>query len=398
MRFVITGATGLLGRNLLFEILKQNLNCLDDLEVFVLGRRYGRSSVGKYVENILVPDGYDYIGLKDKSPIDLRSRISSCIIPMSFDLNDENLGMLSDDYGLLKSKKIDYFFHLAALSDFRDTPIIKARIFDTNVEGTKRLLQLVKTLSLREFIYAGSAYSAGFTLGEVFPDYINDTNEFRNPYEESKLKAELYIKAFANEIGLRYRIFRLTGIGGRLIEQPIGSICKYDIFYGWALFFLKQKLKYNKKLKDMFTFPLSLPMRIAINFKSGMNVVPVDYAAKLILATCINNDDNISYHLVNDIDIPNSVHTKLMLKALNIKEYVLVNEEPKDKNLIEKLYYKTVGRIFTPYVITDPIYYNHDNLDAIRKKAGLICPPMDEENFAKLVGYAVENNFGLTGQ
>ena len=33
MRIVITGATGLLGRNLLFEIIKQDLNNLDDLEI-----------------------------------------------------------------------------------------------------------------------------------------------------------------------------------------------------------------------------------------------------------------------------------------------------------------------------------------------------------------------------
>jgi nucleoside-diphosphate-sugar epimerase len=38
MRVALTGATGFLGRNLLFEIVKRNLQALDRLQVVVLGR------------------------------------------------------------------------------------------------------------------------------------------------------------------------------------------------------------------------------------------------------------------------------------------------------------------------------------------------------------------------
>lgn len=38
MKIAITGATGLLGRNVLFEFLKQHIAQLDMLEVIVLGR------------------------------------------------------------------------------------------------------------------------------------------------------------------------------------------------------------------------------------------------------------------------------------------------------------------------------------------------------------------------
>ena len=38
MRIALTGVTGLLGRNLLFEFIRQHEHDLDNLEIFILGR------------------------------------------------------------------------------------------------------------------------------------------------------------------------------------------------------------------------------------------------------------------------------------------------------------------------------------------------------------------------
>lgn len=38
MRVVVTGATGLLGRNFVFEVIKQNIHRLDQVEIILLGR------------------------------------------------------------------------------------------------------------------------------------------------------------------------------------------------------------------------------------------------------------------------------------------------------------------------------------------------------------------------
>ena len=193
------------------------------------------------------------------------------------------LSISPDDFKLLKSKNIDLFIHAAANSDFRSTPAIKRVLKEVNLNGTMRILNLVKQLDVSEFVYTSSAYCAGHINGDIQPDYINTTGVFRNPYEESKLEAELYLSSFAKINGLKYRIFRLTGIGGRLMEPPLGSVSKYDIFYGWGIFFLKAKLKALLSLDNIYSSSVEMPIRIAANLDGNMNVVPVDYAAKIIL-------------------------------------------------------------------------------------------------------------------
>ena len=98
---------------------------------------------------------------------------------------------------MLKSKAIDLFFHIAALTDFRDTPGVVKALKQTNVYGTQQILELVETLKVREFCYVGSAYSCGTKSGNIKPDYVNGKMVFRNPYEASKLEAENLVRKFS---------------------------------------------------------------------------------------------------------------------------------------------------------------------------------------------------------
>ncbi|OGC04518.1 hypothetical protein A3H38_02305 [candidate division WOR-1 bacterium RIFCSPLOWO2_02_FULL_46_20] len=393
MRIAITGATGLLGRHLLFEVLEKNFDQLENLEVILFGRPQNGISLKDRFDHIVSEGIADYLkgGKEDREEI--KKRVDKRLVFIPFDLTRYKLGLFPEVVQYLQKCKIDYFFHAAALSDFRNSPKITAMLFNTNLDGTKRILDLIKDLQIGEFVYTGSAYSAGFVEGGVSPDFINTSGKFRNPYERSKLEAEISIVQFAREHNLRYRIFRLTGIGGRLLIEPIGKITKYDIFYGWALFFFRQKMKRVKDIANIYAERVEMPIRIKVNLRGGMNVVPVDYAAKVIYAASLHNDEHSHYHLVNDIDIPNAEHVKIMLEALNIHGWTLVEKEPRDKNPLELLYYRSVGNIFTPYVATGPVKYNNSNLAGLHKKIGYNCPPMDEKNFKKLIHYAKNKYF-----
>ncbi len=395
MRIAITGATGLLGRNLLFEILKQNLSSLSDLEIIVFGRQSHHRSLENRIIEIIKNDGLDYIGVDASESEKFINDLKKIIIPVDFDLTKRDLSVSADSVNKCKEKKIDKFFHMAALSDFRVTPQIKKNLTLVNVDGTAHLLALSKELGVGEFIYTGSAYSAGFVEGNVSPDFVNPEGKFRNYYEKTKLRAELYLKDFAKSNKMNYKIFRLTGIGGRLMEKPLGSISKYDIFYGWMLFFLKQKMRSVKNIKDIYSSTVNMPVRIALNKQGGMNVVPADYSAKIIYAACMDNAGSKSYHVVNDVDIPNEDAISIMLESLNISGWEIVENEPKDKNPFERLYYRSAGQIFTPYVITGPICYNHDNLKEVRRKYGINCPHMTDKNFRALLDFAKADRFGM---
>lgn len=391
MRLAITGTTGLLGRNLLFEILKQNINNLDNLEILVFSRPKNELSHAERIEEILLNDGLQYIGCsKDKLSDLLKS-----IIPIYFDLSKDNLAISNDGFYLLNKNPIDCFFHIAALTDFRHEKQVEEQLQKINVLGTKKITELISQLHVKQAAYVGSAYSCGKATGKVMPDYINLNEGFRNPYEKSKLEAEILFRNFAKDKKLKHKIFRPATICGRLIENPIGSINKFDVFYGWAAFFLRYKLKHIKSISNLYSESFNMPIRLAINKKSGLNIVPADFAGKIIYSVFARDEKDVSYHLANDKETPHSLYIDQILTGLNISGYSFVDKEPSDQSVIEKFHYKTVGQIFAPYTLSNSITFDVSNLKPLQRKIALECPPVNEENFSKLLKFAIKHNFGL---
>jgi len=396
MKIAITGATGLLGRNLLFEIIKQNINNLDMLEIFILGRSQGKTTIEQRIQQIILEDGLSYLSLDEKQREKVKNYSKTGTKCIDMDLSEQRLAMTSEDIKLLKSTKIDFFFHIAALTDFRNTPKVKNLLIKTNIEGTKQILDLVKELKVREFCYTGTAYACGEIAGNIKPDYINFEQKFRNTYEKTKLEAEVLIRSFARKSKIRCRYFRLSTISGRLMEQPLGAVNKFDVFYSWAAFFLYLKLKRLENHNNKYNNSVNFDVRICYRLNSGLNIVPADYAAKVMYQACMQNDKGESYHLVNTEETPHALYIPIMLTTINVKGIKQVDHIPNQMNHLEKLYYKTAGQIFTPYITSDPMLFDAQSLKNILNKSKLYCPPVDRNNFTILMDYAKKYDFGIT--
>jgi len=395
LRIAITGATGLLGRNLLFETIKQNLKDIGNIEIFLLGRQIGCVDIHTRLLRILTSDGMDYLDVDKDKKEEILSCFGKNIKAIRMDLNKDNLLLTREDFKLLRSKPIDFFFHIAALTDFRDSPTIIKALSTTNVQGTSQILKLVDNLKVKEFSYVGSAYSCGRSKGNVRPNYIDFDQSFRNPYEITKLKAELLVKEFDQKHQTKCRYFRPSTICGRLMEKEIGSVCKFDVFYAWAAFFTRIKYKQLRSFEHLYTTPLTVNLKVCLNPKSGLNIVPADYCAKLMYLICTENISGRSYHLVNNSETPHSFYISSILDYLNIHGVTYVEEIPNAIENIEKIYYKTVGKIFTPYVVSDPMLFNTHNIKELAKKHNLVCPDINKKNFMLLLKYAKKYNFGL---
>ncbi|HPS20293.1 MAG TPA: SDR family oxidoreductase [Candidatus Omnitrophota bacterium] len=391
MRIVLTGATGLLGRNLLFEILKRNLNHLDSLELFVLGRNNKEVTISQRIQRILSGDGYLYIGIDPESQ--KAKEINSSIKCISMNLDHHKLNMDPQDYEILKSKPIDVFFHVAACTDFRDTPNVVEMLKVINVEGTRHILELIDTLDVKELCFTGTAYSCGKTYGKIRTDYINLAQEFRNPYERSKLEAELLVREYSKKSGLKCKYFRPSTIAGRLMEKPHGAVNKFDVFYSWAAFFLYLKTKQLNKID--YETPTKIDLRICYSMNSGLNIVPSDYAAKIMYEVHLNGTPEETYYLVNEKETPHHMYIPVMLNTIKVTGVDRVAEIPKDMNHLEKIYYKTVGKIFTPYINTDPTEFDLSNLEPIFKRSGITCPNVGKDEFTALIDFAKQYNFGM---
>jgi hypothetical protein len=69
---------------------------------------------------------------------------------------------------------------------------------------------------------------------------------------------------------------------------------------------------------------------------------------------------------------------------------------PEKKNEYEALYYATVGQIYTPYIVTEPVTFDTSSVADTLTAASLQCPRVDRQNFNVLMQYAKERSFGLS--
>ncbi len=170
MRFLVTGAAGLIGRNIAFELqAKGRVLALDD---FSAGTK----------ENLE--------GFKGET--------------VSADIRTVDYSKFADN--------LEAIFHEAAISD---TTVTDLSLMDSvNVDAFKRLLDYAKKIGCKKVAYASSAATYG--KGKV-PMSESDKPAPANIYGESKVKMEALARQFVKEnpgfsvVGLRY--FNVYGPG-----------------------------------------------------------------------------------------------------------------------------------------------------------------------------------------
>jgi thioester reductase-like protein len=125
-------------------------------------------------------------------------------------------------------------WHLAAVYDLAVAPHIARRV---NVGGTTNVLGLCRELGhLRRLQYVSTCYVSGRYEGEFAEDTLEEGQEFRNHYEETKYEAELLVrKAMAD--GIPATIYRPGIVVG---DSQTGETQKYDGPYFLATFLARQ--------------------------------------------------------------------------------------------------------------------------------------------------------------
>lgn len=393
--YALTGVTGLLGRNVFFEILKDNLKNLNTIEIIILGRSSGHVSLKERIKMVFYEEGINYLSTHPDYLSELDSFLNTKMTYVTTDLSLTE-AITVEEKKKLSKKTIDYFFHIAANTDFRDGMDTIESLNTQNVEGTAQILKLCEGLDIKSFGYVSSAYACGCTYGNVQPDYTNLNQNFRNHYEKTKLQGELLVRDYQKRSGVTCRIFRPSTISGKLLEDKKGEIYKFDVFYSCAHFFLKLKQRsYTGNIDNIYDEKVEMNIRIAVNFNAGLNIVPVDFASKVLYHVCKNDIEGSYFHLVNNEETSTTSYLGQIMKMLNITGYEFVDEIPEDLNPLEKFFYKSIGRIFTPYFIQDEINFATTNLQEFYTQQNLHCPKVDEENFQILLEYAKTRHFGL---
>ena len=369
MKIILTGATGVLGSHIMYEILELFIKQNNNGKLFIIARNKGKINAVDRINELLT---------SDYTP----SIIQKCGLEKLhhyIEIIDSDLAHLQDTF----SEKIKgaYFIHSAGYVNLSTDEDLKEKIFDENAQMTKTLFSIFNPF-IKKFIYIGTAFSSGIRKGLIDNDFHNldFTPEHRNAYEDAKFHSENFIAQECKRLELPFQILRPSVIGGKMLGKENNYfIPKYMVFYLLAKFFHFTSQRKGEQEN----------VRFIINEETGLNIIPVDYVAKVIVNT-FERDDIEQLNIVNDKSFNIVKGLQLIMKEVGYTNFTLIQNtlDFKYKNTIEKLYYESIGKHLKPYFITNANEYDTTLLNSI-----LEIPKLDHQAFTNMIRYAILNNF-----
>ena len=291
----LTGITGLVGSAFVVALLRER----EDFEIVCLARKSPVKSALQRTQEI-IRDECEFNGCPEAADMVL-SRVSV----IEGDVTTIDPEVMAKDPILAGT---DIIFHCAADVNLGKDPTGKT--YRINYHGTENMVALAKFLNVKEFHYVGTSYIAGKLVGTAIEDNPLDSG-FNNPYEESKYKAEMLVRAS----GIPFSVYRPAIITGRRSD---GRIRKPLAFYRILEFMAK--LKSNKCAK-MGIDPRE-KIDLDINFSAvpseHIYFVPIDYVQEAITALFQKPVCNRAYHITGDSPISNKQIQIAIGNALNI--------------------------------------------------------------------------------
>ena len=370
MKIILTGSTGVLGSHIMYEILELFIQTPNDAnQLFIIARNNGKNSAGERINEFLSSDYTPKI-IRDKGLTVLNQYLE--IIDLDSNTIEETF---------LEKTKGAYLIHSAGYVNLSTDEDLKDKIFDENVLLTQKLFSIFHPY-IKKFIYIGTAFSSGVRKGLIANDFHNldFKPEHRNAYEYAKFHSENFIAKECKSIGLPFQILRPSVIGGKMLGTENNYfIPKYMVFYLLAKFFYFTSKRKGKQET----------VRFIINTDTGLNIIPVDYVAKVIVTT-FERDDIEQLNIVNYNSFNMVQGLQLIMKEVGYTNFTLIpnNFDFQYKNAIEKLYYESIGKHLKPYFIADANEYDTTLLNSI-----LEIPKLDNDDFTNLIRYAIANDF-----
>ena len=369
MKIILTGATGVLGSHIMYDILEHYINNNIDGKLYLITRNKGKVTAKERIIELL-SSNYTPKILLEKGTISLLQYI---------EIIDTDLVQLQDTF--TEKLKDSYFIHSAGYVNLSTDEDQKEKIFIENAVMTKTIFQLFSPF-IKKFIYISTAFSSGARKGLIDNDFHNLDFELehRNAYENAKFHSEEFVIEQCKALNLPYQILRPSVIGGKMLgTENRYFIPKYMVFYLMAKFF-----HFTAQRKDQ-----QQNVRFAISENTGLNIIPVDYVSKVIVST-FERTDIVQLNIVHNQSFNLVKGLQLIMKEVGYSNFSIIpNGLDFDyKNTIEKLYYESIGKHLKPYLTSAASEYDTTLLNSI-----LEIPKLDSESFTNMIRYAKLHNF-----
>ncbi|UZO82423.1 SDR family oxidoreductase [Aquimarina sp. ERC-38] len=318
MNIILTGATGTLGSRILYELFLQKGNNLQS--VFLLVRDKNHTTGKERIVKVLK---------SEFAPPCIKNHISD-ILKKIVCIEEKNFFL---PHLFLKEKNF-LFIHSAGYVNLSVNESQNEDIINQNLQFTKKLYRAYKNY-IQKFVFISTAFSIGNVEGFIENDYSTyKVSSFRNAYEESKHHSEIFLTKQCLKDHIQLQILRPSVLGGNTMDAPESFISRYMVFFLFAKFF------YHADKKDS--------IRIVTNASANLNIIPNDYAAKVIVKVL---DANLPYLNITHKQGTNIIQgISKILDSVGFSNYSFVNSAYEDMNDLEKFYYKTIGNHLNPYL------------------------------------------------
>ena len=362
---LLTGATGLLGRYLMKDLL------LRGTKLAVLVRPSRRTSPEHRVEAAMRV-WEDLLGREMPRPVVL-----------SGDINSPDLGLSTDEIKWA-SENCDRIIHNAASLSFVSTGR-ESEPWRSNVAGTETVLDFCQQAGIRNFSHVSTAYVAGMRTGRCLESELDEGQKFANPYEESKVEAEKLVRSakFIDSL----TVFRPAIIIG---DSKSGLTFTYHNFYvmvqlAWTISRSMHEMHYSGKIDAS---------NINVNSigTERKNLVPVDWVSE-VMSTIISTPSmhGKTYHLTPRVPVTSRLIRDVMEEVIGLYGLNLCPAEERQTAAteMEEVFFKHM-EVYHSYWKDDPEY---DSTNTQNACPDLPCPHVDRDMLVRLAKIAIDKSF-----
>jgi len=384
--FLVTGATGFLGSHIAGELLRRGY------ELVLLCRPKGEVSAKARVIRLL-----SWLGLES------RHRSRARVVEGSVDR--PRFGLDEKQYERLISEVHDVF-HCAADTSFADRH--RERIEAANITGAQHVMEFAKAAGGCSFIHhISTAYVAGKREGHC-PEAWEETSDFHNVYEETKYGAEQLLLRDCREGGIRLNIYRPSIVYG---DSTSGRTFRFN-----ALYYPVKVIHYlqNLYLRDIHENggkyaaqmgvsldgdgTLSLPIRVERNPRGILDVIPVDFFVRAVMAIMDLSLDGGIFHIVSDRGtslekIIDFIQRFFRISGIETRPAKSDDEDGGDAKTPLEVLVDGYLDVYRPYMM-DTRKFDHDRTASLLRAKRVECPELDYPVFERCMRYALATDWG----
>ena len=177
----------------------------------------GAGYIGSHVALNLIEQGHNV------HIIDNLSTGNSNLIPNKAEFSNCNIADTLQIEGILKKYSFDIVMHFAGYIQVEESVNFPEKYFENNTNNAINFFNICKDSSLNKIVFSSTASVYGNQDGKSFFSEEDKLNP-QNPYAESKMKTEEFLKNNSNDF--KYIILRYFNVAGADLSQRTGQISK----------------------------------------------------------------------------------------------------------------------------------------------------------------------------